>query len=123
MRVDALICVVDDDDSVRESLQGWLKSIGFGVSAFASAEEFLCSGPVDSTDCLILDVRMPGMSGLELQRELIGREICPPIIFVTAHSYERTHALAQQNGAIAVLEKPFGEEVLLHAISVALNRH
>src|SRR3954447_69432 len=81
----SLISVVDDDESLRESLEGLLKSLGYAVAVFSSAESFLSSEALGKTDCLILDVRMPGMSGPELQRELINRRQPLPIIFITAH--------------------------------------
>src|SRR5690349_14384567 len=81
-----LISVVDDDQSVRESLSGLIRAVGFAVAEFASAEAFLGSGRLDDTDCLILDVRMPGMNGLELQRHLSCNQIGIPIIFITAHN-------------------------------------
>jgi FixJ family two-component response regulator len=115
-----LISVVDDDDSVRESLQGLLQSMGYGVATFCSAREFLDSDNLDRTDCLILDVRMPGMRGPELQRELVRRGSGIPIVFITAHGDEdvRLHVLAE--GAVDCLLKPFSEDALLTAIRAAL---
>jgi len=117
----SLISVVDDDDSVRESLQCLIRSFGFAVETFASAEEFLNSYRFPDTRCLILDVRMPGMSGLELQRRLAAgcREI--PVIFITAHGDGAARLQALKDGAVGYLLKPFREEALLEAIHVALK--
>ena len=116
-----LIAVVDDDDALRNSLDDLLQSVGFRVQGFASAEAFLQAQPAPETACLLLDVRLPGMNGLELQRQLGGMHWRIPIIFVTAYADDdvRAHALAA--GAIAVLSKPCREADLLHAIDVALK--
>ena len=117
-----VISVVDDDDSVRESLQALIRSVGFQVKVFPSAEEFLHSEHLLNTDCLILDVRMPGMSGLELQGELKARHLEVPIIFMTAHeSDEEVRARALRNGAVEYLIKPVSETVLLNAMDSALG--
>jgi len=116
-----LISVVDDDESVRESLSGLIRSVGFGVMVFASAEEFLHSDQLSDTDCLILDVRMPGMSGLELQRQLVAIDKLIPAIFITAHGDEDARVRALNEGAVEYLLKPFSEESLLTAIDTALN--
>jgi len=116
-----LISVVDDDDSVRESLRGLLRSVRFGVEVFASAEEFLGSDRVRETDCLILDVRMSGMSGLELQRRLLASQPGIPIIFITAHGDEGFRSQALKGGAVDYLLKPFSEEALLNAVQKALR--
>jgi FixJ family two-component response regulator len=115
------ISVVDDDESVRESLQGLLKSVGFGVSSFNSAEAFLESESIPSTECLILDLRMPGMSGIDLQRELMGRDLRIPIIFVTAHYDATIRSQVLAEGALACLRKPFAEKELLDAVESALG--
>ena len=115
------ISVVDDDESVRESLQGLLKSVGFGVSAFDSAESFLESESMPGTECLILDLRMPGMSGVDLQRELVERDLRIPIIFVTAHYDEAIRSQVLAEGALACLRKPFDEQDLLDAVETALG--
>jgi FixJ family two-component response regulator len=117
-----LIAVVDDDDALRNSLDDLLQSVGFRVQGFASAEAFLQAQPAPETACLLLDVRLPGMNGLELQRQLGGMHWRIPIIFVTAYADDdvRAHALAA--GAIAVLSKPCREADLLHAIDVALKQ-
>jgi FixJ family two-component response regulator len=116
-----LISVVDDDDSVRESLSGLIRSVGFGVVVFASAEEFLDSDRLRNTDCLILDVRMPGMNGLDLQRWLATSHCEIPVIFITAHGDEEARARALNGGAVDYLLKPFSEEALLNAIDAALK--
>ena len=116
-----LISVVDDDDSVRESIGGLIRSVGFAVKAFASAEEFLTSDRLPDTDCLILDVRMPGMNGLELQRRLAASHMSIPVIFITAHGDEETRVRALNGGAVDYLLKPFREEALLNAINTALK--
>ena len=116
-----LISFVDDDDSIRESLGGLIRSVGFAVKAFASAEEFLTSDRLPDTDCLILDVRMPGMNGLELQRRLAASHMSIPVIFITAHGDEETRVRALNGGAVDYLLKPFSEEALLNAINTALK--
>lgn len=116
-----LISVVDDDDSVRESLSGLIRSVGLKVTVFASAEEFLNSDHLADTDCLILDVRMPGMNGLELQRHLAANHYAIPVIFITAHGDEEARVRALNGGAVEYLLKPFSEEALLRAIETALN--
>lgn len=116
----ALISVVDDDDSIRESLQGLLESIGFAVETFPSAQAFLNSEYLHRTDCLILDVRMPGMRGPDLQRELTRRKWHIPIVFITAHGDEDIRPRVLSDGAVDCLLKPFSEEALLRAIRTAL---
>jgi FixJ family two-component response regulator len=116
----ALISIVDDDESMREAIQSLLRSVGFRTQTFASAEQFLQSDQIETTACLILDVRMPGMSGLELQRQLMATQYRIPIVFVTAHGDEEARARALQEGAVEFLLKPFSEEALLNAIQVAL---
>src|SRR5262245_32764104 len=116
-----LISVVDDDESVRESLEALVRSVGFRVMVFASAEEFLTSDRLADTDCLILDVHMPGMNGLELQRELAAKHFAMPIIFITAHGDEKSRQRTLNKGAADYLFKPFSEEALLNAIDAALK--
>ncbi len=116
----SLISVVDDDESVRESLGGLLKSLGLAVAVFSSAEGFLQSSARAKADCLILDVRMPGMSGPELQRELISRQQNLPMIFITAHKDQDVVSQLMANGAVDCLLKPFSEAALLTAISRAV---
>jgi FixJ family two-component response regulator len=117
-----LIAIVDDDDSLRKSLDNLLRSVGFRTQGFASAEAFLSSNQVHDTACLILDVRMPGMSGLELQRQMGAASWHIPIIFVTAHADADARAQALAAGAVDFLYKPFHEEDLLKAIDTALRR-
>jgi len=116
-----LVSVVDDDQSVRESLPDLLRSFGLDVQPFASAEEFLASDSLGRTGCLVLDVAMPGMSGLELQLELGRRRHDIPIVFITAHSIERVRPRVLERGAVACLFKPFSEKGILDAISAALG--
>jgi FixJ family two-component response regulator len=117
-----LISVVDDDQSSRESLRGLFRSVGFAVEAFASAEEFLNSDHLSDTECLILDVRMPGMDGIELQRHLLASHRKIPIIFITAHgSDDESRSTALANGAADYLTKPLSQEELLSAVHKALS--
>src|SRR5467141_4996666 len=111
-----LVAVVDDDDSVRESLGGLFRSVGYAAQGFASADAFLQSDDLAKTDCVILDVRMPGMSGLELQRQLVASHPDVPVIFMTAHDDARARSQALSGGAAAYLIKPFSEEALLDAV-------
>lgn len=115
------ISIVDDDESVREALKSLLKSVGFMAVAFASAEEFLNSGHLPATVCLILDVRMPGMSGIELQDRLTASHGGLPIVFISAHADEDARARALASGAVDFLQKPFSEEALLNAIDAAVR--
>jgi len=121
MMTPPLISVVDDDESMRESLRGFLRSVGFAAKGFASAEAFLAWQDRRTTDCLILDVRMPGMNGLELQRRLAAAHSAIPIIFITAHGDEEVCARALGAGAVDVLGKPFSEKALLNALHRALG--
>ena len=121
MQSPRLISVVDDDQSCRESVVALIRSAGFAAQGFASAAEFLGSGALLATHCLVLDVRMPGMSGLALQSELRSRRTRLPIIFVTAHGDEDTRSRALRDGAVDVLPKPFNGDALLSAIQVALG--
>ena len=117
----SLVSVVDDDESVRESLPDLLREFGFAVEAFSSAEEFLASGCVGQTRCLILDVAMPGMSGPDLQRELRRRRHEIPIVFITAHRDETVRPRVLEQGAAECLFKPFSEAALLEALNAALR--
>ncbi|HEY4940697.1 MAG TPA: response regulator [Rhizomicrobium sp.] len=120
----SLVSVVDDDESVRESLPDFLRSFGHEVWAFASADEFLqCAESLDRTGCLILDVAMPGMSGPELQQELAKRHRNIPVVFITAHSDGAVIRQVLMRGAVACLSKPFSENALLDAVMAALGRH
>ena len=118
-----IISVVDDDQSVRESLSSLIRSVGLSVRLYGSAEEFLGSGAVGETDCLILDVRMPGMSGLELQRLLNPTHPRLPVVFITAHgSDDEVRARALSEGAVDYLSKPLSEETVLEAVRKALEK-
>lgn len=117
-----LVAIVDDDDLMRGALQGMLKSVGLRSQAFASAEEFLTSGQQNHTACLIADVRMPGMSGLELQAELNDEQRRIPTIFITAHGDEKMRMRALKAGAVEFLAKPFDDEALLESVRAALER-
>jgi FixJ family two-component response regulator len=116
-----LIAVVDDDEAIREATESLIRSVGFRVVVYASAEDFLRSSHLQVTACLIVDVRMPGMSGLELQRQLAMADCPMPIIFITAYSDEATRTRALRAGAVAFLDKPFSDEVLLRAVHAALQ--
>ena len=117
----SLVSVVDDDESVRESLPDLLREFGFAANAFSSAEEFLSSKNFDMTRCLVLDIAMPGMSGLDLEEELrrSGQRI--PIVFMTAQKDKEIQARALKQGATQVLFKPFSDTALLEAIKAALE--
>ena len=117
----SLVSVVDDDLSVRESLPDLLRQLGFAARAFSSAEEFLASDCVGQTGCLILDVAMPGMSGPDLQRELIHRRQKIPIVFITAHGGETVRPRVIEEGAVECLFKPFSDTALLEALQAALR--
>ena len=116
-----LISVVEDDDSVRESLRRLIRSVGFAVQAFSSAEQFLNSEQFRETRCLILDVKLPGMDGLELQHQLIANWCEIPVIFITAHGDKAARVRALRNGALEYLFKPFSEEALIDAIHMSLT--
>ena len=115
------ISVVDDDESVRESLPDLLREIGFASQAFGSAEEFLASDSLSRTKVIILDVAMPGMSGPDLQRELTRRHSRIPIVFITAHGDETTRPRLLKQGAVEVLFKPFSDAALREALNGALR--
>ena len=118
----SLVAVIDDDESVRESLPDLLKEFGFAVQAYPSAEAFLASDCVGRTTCLIVDIAMPGMSGPELQRELTRRRQESPIVFITAHGGETLRPRLLQQGAVECLLKPFSEMALLSALNSALKQ-
>ena len=117
----SLISVVDDDESVRESLPDLLNEFGFAARAFSSAEAFLSSDCVDKTRCLILDVMMPRMTGLDLQQELTRRGQEIPVVFITARKDEALRARAFKQGAVKFLNKPFSDTALVDALNVALR--
>lgn len=116
------VCVVDDDASIREALKSLMRSVQFNVDAFASAEEFLHSGNLDDTSCLILDLYLPGMSGFELQSHLNAQQRAIPIIFITAHADDISREKALKAGAVEFLGKPVRREPLFKAIHAALGR-
>lgn len=118
-----LIFVVDDDPSVRKALKRLLSSAGYEVATFGSAEELLTCGRGELPGALVIDVRMPGRSGLELQREVAATGSRTPVIFITAYQDDQARTLAQQAGAVAYLEKPVDGEVLLETIRAGLERH
>ncbi len=117
-----LISIVDDDDSLRDSLENLIRSFGFRTQGFRSAAAFLSSNQARETACLILDVRMPGMSGLDLQGEMMAENWRVPIIFITSHADDYAQARALEAGAVAFLYKPCREEDLLGAIEAALRQ-
>src|SRR5262245_33799763 len=115
------VSIVDDDELMRGALQGLLKEAGLPARAFASAEEFLAAGAQHLSSCLIADIRMPGMSGLELQATLNQQKTQIPIIFITAHGDERIRKQAMRAGAVDFLAKPFDDEALLRSVQLALK--
>ena len=116
-----MVAIVDDDDLMRTALQGLLKSAGLLAQSFASAEDFLKSGQQHETACLIADIRMPGMSGLELQAQLNAEHCRIPTIFITAHGDAKMRLQALRAGAVEFLSKPFDDEVLLESVRAALE--
>jgi FixJ family two-component response regulator len=116
-----VVAIVDDDDSVRSALQGLMKSVGLPARGFASAEEYLGSGEQNETGCLIADIRMPGMSGLELQAKLNAEQCRIPIIFITAHGDEKMRMQALRAGAVEFVAKPFDDEALVASVRAALE--
>jgi FixJ family two-component response regulator len=117
----SLVSVVDDDESVRESLPDLLREFGFAARTFSSAEEFLASGYVEQTDCLLLDVAMPGMSGPDLQQELRRQRKKIPTVFITAQRDDAVRSRLIEQGAVECLFKPFSEDALLKALNAALR--
>jgi FixJ family two-component response regulator len=115
-----LVAVVDDDESMRAAVEDLLSSVGIRARSFASAEEFLLSGLQSEIACLISDIRMPGMTGLELQAKLVAEGSRVPIIFITAHGNTRMRRQALEAGAIEFLGKPFNDESLLGSVRIAL---
>lgn len=116
-----LVAIVDDDDLMRSALQGLLKAVGLPARAFASAEEFLNFGQHRETACLIADIRMPGISGLELQAKLNAEHCRIPTIFITAHGDEKMRMQALRAGAVEFMAKPFDDELLLESVRAALE--
>ena len=117
----ATIAIVDDDQEIRQAITTLVETVGLRAEGFSSAEEFLRSPQAQDSACLLLDVRMPGMSGLELQRQLVAAHCSIPIIFITAYADDHVRARALAAGAVAFLSKPCGEEELLRAIQTALT--
>jgi FixJ family two-component response regulator len=115
------VAIVDDDEEVRVALGGLLKSAGLAARAFESAEEFIESGQQSQVACLITDIRMPGMSGLELQAKLNAEGCSIPIVFITAHGDAKMRMQALRAGAVEFLAKPFDDEALLESVRVALE--
>ena len=118
----SIVFVVDDDPSVRRAIKVLLESVGLGVELFGSAKEFLLGRPADSPGCLVLDIRLPGVSGLDFQRQLAEAKINIPIIFISAHGDVPMTVRAMKAGAIEFLTKPFRDQDLLDAVQVALER-
>jgi FixJ family two-component response regulator len=118
----ARVLIVDDDAALRKALQRLVGAAGFAVEVFAGAEEYLARVPVERPACLVLDMRMAGMSGLELQRVIAGTSRCLPIVFITGHGDGADRAEALAVGAVDVLDKPLDDGVLMHAIERALKR-
>ena len=115
------VAIVDDDESIRAALQGFMKEAGLPARSFASAEDFLTSGDLNQVGCLVADIRMPGMSGLELQARLNADRHRIPIVFITAHGDESMKMQALRAGAVEFLAKPFNEEVLLDCVRAAME--
>jgi FixJ family two-component response regulator len=116
------VCIIDDDESVRVATTCLVRSLGHAVRTFASGEEFLNSPYVEDAECMIVDVNMPRMSGLELQSRLREKGLAPPIIFITAYPEERARARALEAGAICYLDKPFDSATLIECLDLALRR-
>jgi FixJ family two-component response regulator len=121
IKTQLLVSVVDDDESVRESLPDLLKELGFAVRVFPSAEQFLASDGVTETKCLLLDIAMPGMSGPELYRELLRRGLKVPVVFITARRDENMRSRMLASGAVECLFKPFSDTALLEALNKAVS--
>ena len=115
------VAIVDDDESIRAALQGFMKEAGLPAKAFASAEEFLGNGDLTQVGCLVADIRMPGMSGLELQARLNAERHRIPTVFITAHGDASMRMQALRAGAVEFLAKPFDEEVLLDCVRTAME--
>jgi FixJ family two-component response regulator len=120
---DAIVFVVDDDLGLREAVAGLVRSVGFDVRAFPSAQEFLARAPKDVTGCLVLDVRLPGLSGLDLQSRMAELGLDIPIVFITGYGDVPTSVRAMKAGALEFLTKPFRDQDLLDAIANAVGRH
>ncbi len=116
-----LIAIVDDDEAVREATKSLMRSVGYNASTFGSADEFLESEQVHDTSCLVTDLQMPGLSGIELQDHLVARGHCIPTIVMTGYSDDNVRARAMKAGAVGFLSKPFMEEHLIACIEKALK--
>src|SRR6201998_3197601 len=116
------VVVIDDDESVRESLRGLLETISLEVALFKSVEAFLSANPPILPSCIVLDVRLPGASGFELQKQLVAADVDTPIVFITGHGDIPMSVRAMKAGAIEFLPKPFGDKVLLDAIRNAITQ-
>jgi FixJ family two-component response regulator len=116
-----IVAVVDDDESVRSAIHGALQSVGLNARSFGSAEDFLASTELDEMACLITDLQMPGMDGIELQAKLAQDERLIPTIFITAYGEPRMRAQAMKAGAIAFLDKPFDDNILFETVRAALK--
>ena len=119
----SLISIVDDDASVRSGIENLLKAVGYATMSFASGEEFLASPHVDDALCVLLDLRMRGMQGLEVQRQLNAEHRSIPVVFISAHADDNTVERALQHGAIGFVRKPFAEDKLLCLIELAIGRN
>jgi FixJ family two-component response regulator len=117
-----VISIIDDDELFRRATAGWIDSLGYAVASFGSAEEFLRSEQLEQTACLISDVQMPGMSGIDLQNQLIDRGYRVPVIFITAYSDSKARMQALASGALGFFDKPFSEEGLISCLDQAFSR-
>ena len=122
MRKDHMISIIDDDKSVREAMKGLVRSLGYRATDFESAEDFLDSGRMDDTSCVITDIQMPGLSGLDLQEKLLAAGCSTPVIFVTAHPKEHERTKAMKAGAMGFFGKPFDDDALISCLDEALTR-
>ena len=118
-----MISIIDDDPSVRAATDGLVRSLGYHATTFASAEDYLQSDRINDTSCVITDVQMPGLSGVELQSQLIARGNCTPMIFITAFPEEKVRRRVLEAGAIGFLSKPFDDEHLIEHLQTALRSH
>lgn len=118
----SFVCIVDDDASVRSGVGNLLKAVGYTTATFSSGEEFLASSMVDDALCVLLDLRMQGMQGFEVQCQLNAEHRTIPVVFMSAHGDDETVRRAMQHGAVSFLHKPFPEEVLLDSIELAIGR-
>jgi len=121
-KIDSIVYVIDDDPSVRDAIKSLIRSVGMNIETFASAQEFMSCKRPEAPGCLVLDVRMPGLSGLDLQRELTDARINIPIIFITGHGDIPMSVRAMKAGAVEFLTKPFRDQDLLDAIAQAIDR-